>query len=378
MNGPRFTNLYRYAKFAEYVRVMDPATGNIIYFSNKPTTVNSSPSVTTGEIRAGVGNGIVCMIPSDSTLNIEIECADFNLAMRAYLAGGKHGYGAPTWVCADVTASGTSLTVPVATYGTPVPQQGFTDAKCYVQTVGAGSEILSDGVAYDITNAGVVTGFSATSGTTYKVWYHVNSASTEYVTLYSNFDPSVICVEYGVPVYANGNVATQTAGSQIGTLVCLYPLVKPNASGAGVGGNASSNTTTGISGMVVGYDEEVIGAGCDPCANSAPDLCHYLFIPCDGSNKPEGMVIMDGYVSVPNGGSAKVEAYLVVNGCLVPADPQFVSYELSGAPTGTTISENGVISAGTTAGTGNVTVSYADAASGVSLSAQATVEVLSA
>lgn len=375
MLGPLFTDVYRYAKFAEYVRVKDPTNGNIIYFSNKPTNVNSNPSVTTGEIRAGVGNGIVAMIPSDTSLGIEIEAADFNLLMRAYQAGGKHGYGAPTWTCAAVTASGTSLTVPVATTGTPIAEQGYSTAYCYVQEVAAGSSILSDGVAYEISAAGVISGFTATSGKTYKVWFHVNSASTEYVTLTSNFDPAVVNLEYGVPVYANSNAANAT-NNRVGTLVCLYPFFKLNGSGAGVGGSSSANTTTGISGMAIGADQTAIGASCDPCADAAPDLCHYLFIPCDGSNKPDSMVILGGYVSVAKGGTATIPVYLVVNGQLVAPDPAFLSYSLSSAPSGTTVSDAGVISAGSTAGTCTVTVTYTESGATSSLTAQGTVEVL--
>lgn len=375
MLGPLFTDVYRYAKFAEYIRVKDPTNGNIIYFTNKPTTANSNPSVTTGEIRAGVGNGIVAMIPSDTTLGIELEAADFNLKMRAYQAGGKHGFGAPTWTCTTVTASGTSLTVPVATTGTPVAEQGYSAAYCYVQEVGVGSEILSDGVAYAISAAGAISGFTATSGKTYKVWFHVNSASTEYVTGTSNFDPAVVNLEYGIPVYANQNKANAT-NNRVGTLVCLYPFFKLNGSGAGVGGSSSNNTTTGISGMAIGEDESVIGATCEPCGDSAPDLFHYLFVPCDGSNKPESMVILGGYVSVPKSGTATIPVYLVVNGQLVAPDPAFVTYALSNAPSGTTVSDAGVISAGSTAGTGTVTVTYTESGATASLTAQGTIEVL--
>ena len=375
MLGPQFTDVYRYAKFADYVRVKDPTNCNIIYGTNKPTNVNSNPSVTTGEIRAGVGNGIVAMIPSDTTLGIEIEAADFNLKMRAYQAGGRHGFGAPTWKCVTLTASGTTLTVPVATAGTPVAEQGYDKPLCYVQEVGEGSEILSDGVAYEISAAGVISGFSATSGKTYKVWFHVNGASTEYVTLTSNFDPAVVNLEYGIPVYANENAANAT-NNRVGTLVVLVPFFKLNGSGAGVGGNSSGNTTTGISGMAIGYDSDVVSAECNPCADSAPDMCHYLFVPCDGSNKPSALVVLGGYVSVVESTTEAVETYLVVNDTLVKPDPAFLSYELTGAPSGTSISDAGVITAGSTTGSGALTVSYSDTSSSVSLTAQATVEVV--
>lgn len=374
MYGPRFTDPYLYLKFAESVTLSDPATGDIVYYSNKPTDVNINPSVSMGEIRAGVGNPVVAVIPSDTNLPVEITAADFSLKMRAYQAGALHGYGAPTLICADIQASGTSITVPVATYGTPVAGQGFDAAYCYVQTVGAGSKILSDGVSYPISSAGVISNFTASSGTTYKVWFWVNKASTEYTTLTSIFDPAVLNCRVTMPVFANEKGASTQNGTRIGTLVIVIPYLKLGAN-AGVVGSSSANSTTSISGMAISYDEAVIQAGCNACADAAANLAHYLYVPCDDSDMIEGMYILGGVVELPKSSSEQVYPKLEVNGASVTPDPAFLSYELTGAPSGTTVSSSGLISSGSTAGSGTLTVTYTEPGSSESITCTATVTV---
>lgn len=371
MYGPRFTDKYLFVKFAESITLSDPSTGDIVYYSNKPTDVNINPSVSMGEIRAGVGNPVVAVIPTDTNLPVEITDAAFSLKVRAYQAGGQHGYGAATLICADVTASGTSLTVPVATYGTPVKGQGFDDVVCYVQTVGSGSALLTDGKAYAITSAGAVTGFTATSGTTYKVWYWVNKASTEYTTLTSVFDPNIFNCRLTMPVFANDTGSGNNTGTRIGTLVVVIPYLKLGGN-AGIAGSSSNNSTTSVSGMAISYDEAVIGAGCNACADAAAVLAHYLFVPCDDANMIKGIVVLGGEVEMEKSSTATVDAYLVVGDSLVTPDPAFVTISLSNAPSGTSVSGN-VITSGSTAGSGTINIAYDDGTTELSATAGLTV-----
>ena len=52
----RFTDSRLYAKGIGEAICTDKTTGQILYFSNKFQTGNVTPSVTIGEIRAGLGN----------------------------------------------------------------------------------------------------------------------------------------------------------------------------------------------------------------------------------------------------------------------------------------------------------------------------------
>lgn len=360
MYGPRFTDKYLFVKFAESVTLSNPSTGDIAYFSNKPTDVNINPSVSMGEIRAGVGNPVVAVIPSDTNLPVEITAADFSLKMRAYQAGGLHGFGAPTLICADITAAEGHITIDTATYGTPVVPQGFDDKICYVQTIGSGSALLTDGVAYTINSSNQVVGFTSVNGTKYKVWFWVNKATTEYTTLTSVFDPNVFNCRVVMPVFANESGLANNTGTRVGSLVIVIPYLKLGAN-AGVTGSSSSNSTTSISGMAISYDEAVIQEGCDACADAASTLAHYLYVPCEGAQEIEAIVVKGGEVSVVKSTTGQVVPYLVVGGTLVAPDPAFVSYALTSAPSGTTIGQTtGIITAGSTAGSCTCTITYND------------------
>ena len=72
-----FTDKRLYVKGTCSAILSDKNTGDIVYFSDKFQTGNMTTSVTTGEIRAGLGNGIATIIPSDSALNVEFAAADF-------------------------------------------------------------------------------------------------------------------------------------------------------------------------------------------------------------------------------------------------------------------------------------------------------------
>ena len=159
-----FTDKRLYVKGTCSAILTDKTTGDIVYFSDKFQTGNMTTSVTTGEIRAGLGNGIATIIPSDSALNVEFAAADFSLFAKMAQVGGTLNYNAPAMTCQIVEATGDTLTIDV-TGGAPVAQLGFSDVFCYVQEVGAASPIATYGQSYPISATGEITGFTATSGT---------------------------------------------------------------------------------------------------------------------------------------------------------------------------------------------------------------------
>ena len=215
-----------YTKFTERVTVSNPSNGNVWYQTDVASDSAVNTSMTMGEQRGGVGNPIIVIIPSDSNAQAEITSPDFNLRMRALQTGGDYGYGAPTRICADVAGEGETLTVDLSKYGTPVAGQGYSSIFCYVQTVGAESDITTDGVTYPIDpSTGEVVGFAASASESYKVWYWVNKASTEYVTLRANFDPNVVHLEIEQPVYANEPGAADKTGTRVGTLITVVPYI---------------------------------------------------------------------------------------------------------------------------------------------------------
>jgi len=368
----RFNQKYLYVKFTKEITLSDPATGEVWYYSDKPTDSAVNTSINMGEIRAGVSNPIVAIIPSDTNVTVDITAADFNLAMRAYQSGGKHGYGAPTLVCVDVTASGSTLSIP-ETAGTPVAGQGFSSAFAYVQTVGAASSVAGDGAPYAIDDGDIV-GFTASSGTKYKIWFWVDKATTEYATLTSKFDPAIANCRLVQPVYANESGTPGKTDTQVGNLITVVPYLKLGGN-AGVQGSSSNNSTTSVSGTAIAYDNAVVEEGCSGCGEAGADLAYYLYVPCDDSGMIEGLVFVGGSITVAKSSTTQLQPYLVVNGTLVKPDPAYMTYTVSTALTGVSVSNAGVLTAGSTAGNAEITATYSEGASSPSFSCPLNVTV---
>lgn len=367
----RFNYKHLYVKFTEEVTLSNPATGEVWYYSDKPTDSAVNTSVNMGEIRAGVANPIVAIIPSDTNVQVEITAADFNLAMRAYQSGGAHGYGAPTLVCSDITATGATLTIPEGA-GTPVAGQGFDEAFAYVQTVGEASTVSGDGTPYSIDASGNIVGFTATSGTTYKVWYWIDKATTEYVRMSSKFDPAIANCRLVQPVFANESGTPGKTDTQVGKLITIIPYLKLGGN-AGVTGSSSQNSTTSVSGTAIAYDNAVVSAGCGDCGEAGSDLAYYLYVPCDDAGMIDGMVFVGGSITVAQGSTTQLQPYLVVNGSLVKPDPAFMSYTFSTAISGSSVTNAGVLTAGTTAGSGEITATFNDGTNNISCPLNVTV-----
>lgn len=356
----RFTDKRLYVKFTSSVTLSNPANGNVDYYTNIASDTQVNTSVTLGEVRGGVGNPIVAIIPSDTNVGVNFTTPDFNLKMRAMQAGGQHGFGAPTRICVDVSPVSSTLTVPIEMSGTPVAGLGYNDVFCYVQTVGEGSLVAGDGVPYAISNTtGVVSGFTADPTKTYKVWYWIDKATTEYATLTSNFDPNVEHCEIVQPVYANEQAAADRNGTKVGELITIIPYLKLNGD-AGLTGSQSAPATTSGAGTAIAYDDAVIQAGCGSCNEAASALVHYLFVRCDDSGMIDGLYLLGGSVTLEAESSLDTTFRLQVNGTGTAApDPAFMTYSITG-PSGTTVDANGVITAGATEGTGSLTATYDD------------------
>ena len=364
MYGPVFSVEYLLSKFAESVTVSRPLSGEVLYYSNKLTEANGTVSVTMGEIRAGVGNPIIGVIPSDANATVEITDQTLSLAMRAYQTGGLHGYGAPVLVCVDVEVADGSASIGFENEdnGTPVAGIGFDKPYAYVQKIGAKSTIFSDGTPHEIT---VGSTSSSVAGTflpgSYKVWYWVDSPTAEYTTILSDIDPNVVNVRLVYPVYSN--VKEDGSGTRIGSLIVIYPYLKLNAN-AGVNGNSSGNMTTSVSGTAISYEDATVKAGCGACQNESSALVHYIYAACDGGeNLIQGLVFPEGTLNVDESEEKQIKVYLVVNGNLVEPDPVRMAYTVTQSLTGLSVGTNGIVSAGSTTGNAEVRATY-EAASG--------------
>lgn len=351
-----FTDKRLYVKGTCTITLRDIATGNIWYQSDKTQSGNVTLSVNLNEIRAGLGNPISAMIPSDSSMQVNFTQADFNLMAKAAQAGGIHRYSAPSWKCEVITATSNTLTINVAK-NMPVAALGTSKPKVFVQVVGAESPIASDGVAYDVNTETGAVDYVATRGVTYKLTYMVQNISAEVVEIGSLLDPKVGYFESQHPVYANESGAG-AQGTRVGWLYVIVPCLKLQAD-ASITGDQGTPDTTIISGQAIAYDPSVVPAECADCTSS--NLGYYVYVPDDAAANITGLAVVGGVTSVVKSETAQLDVRFVMgDGSLVkPVDTTTgFTYELSGAPSGTTINTSGLITAGSATGDCEVTTTY--------------------
>ena len=356
-----FNDRKLYLKGTCVAQFADPSTGEILYSSNKFQSTGISAEADLGEIRAGLSNGIAAIIPSNSALTVNFTAADFNLYAKAMQVGATVQYGAPAPVCEVLTASSETLTLEMPN-GTPVAQAGYAKIFGYVQLVGSESLTAVDGVPYTIdTSTGAIQGFAATPGAQYKVWYFVRKASAQMATISSLFDPKVVHFTAQMAVYANDGGGANNTGSRVGWLYVIIPRLKFNGTGGGLDGDQTTASTQGFTGTALSMDELVVSGSCSDC--DAGTFGYYIYVEDAGASAFEGLAVVGGVVTVPASGSAQIPVRLVAaNGELViPGDYKTgFTYSPTFAPTGTEVSDSGVVSAGTTPGDFEVEIAYAD------------------
>ena len=355
-----FTDDRLYVKGTCNVLVSDPVTSDVYFQSDKMSTGSITPSTNLNEIRAGLGNPIAAMIPSDAGLAVDFDSASFSLWAKSAQLGAKYEYGAPVWACQTVTASGESLQIDV-TGGSPVAELGHSEPRCLVQEVGSASLIALDGTAYPIdATSGAVTGFSASSGTQYKVWYHKQRVNAQIATIGSLIDPKVVRFEAQIAVYSNRGGGAASQGTRVGWLYYTIPYLKLQGD-ANITGEQTNNYTKKISGQAIAYDPTVVSGTCSDCDTST--LGYIVYVPDVAVGSIQGLAVVGGVTEVVVSTTALLPIrFVMIDGSLVaPATPYSgFTMTLSGAPSGTTITNAGVISAGATAGDCEVNASYTE------------------
>lgn len=353
----KFTDPRLYVKGTCQINLADVSTGEIKYFSNKFQTNNIQTSATLDPIRGGYGNPIATIIASDADVKVTAVAADFSLWAKMAQVGGTLSYNATIPACQVVTAEGAALTIDV-TDGAPVANYGYSDIFCYVQEAGAGATIAATGTPYPLDAAtGAITGFTATTGKQYKVWYWVKKAGAQVGVMSTMFAPGVYHMTAQIAVFSNEGGGGQNEGTRVGWLYYIIPRLKMGAVANLVGDQTTADTTE-LSGQALAYDEDVISATCTDC--DMPDLAYYIYAPDDGSSAIAGLAVVGGAVTVQTGATAQIPVkYVMPDGQLVQPVYTALKYTLgAGAPAGTSVSTSGVITAGSAAGETEVTITY--------------------
>ena len=357
------TNMVKYNDKRVYLKgtcnvvLRDPTSGDVWYQSDKVQNGSITTSVNLNEIRAGLNNPIATMIPSDAGIAVDFTQADFSMKMKAAQLGATFAYSAPVWQCVDIQATGASLSVNVAE-GVPVAALGYNEPKAIVQRVGSASLISANGTAYSVNpTTGLINGFTATNGATYRVWYHVQKVSAQLVSIGSFIDPKVAYFESQHAVYCNtGNSGTQ--GTRIGWLYVIIPCLKLQAD-AGITGDQTTADTTKVSGQALVYDSDVVSDSCADCEGG--NLGYYIYVPDDDAESIIGLTVVGGVTSLVKSTTAQLPIRFVMGdgSLVVPQDyATGFTYSLTSAPSGTSVSSAGVITAGSSAGDCDCTTTY--------------------
>ena len=374
MGLPSFTDQNIYLQGTCKAMCLDPKTGNVDYYSDKFSTANVTTSNNENIIRSGLGNGIATIIPTDCDVSVDFASDAFSLWAKSANVGAKLSFGAPVLTCTTATATGNTLKADI-TKGTPVAGIARTAIECYVQEVGAAAPVATTGAAYQISPTdGTISGFTAVSGKSYKVFYYISTARAQMAAIPSQFNPRVEYFTAQIAGYRNVNAANNS-GTRAGWLYVIIPLLKFGGANGGIDGSQTAHDTTHLVGRALTPEDAVVTDSCEDCGGTGSSVAYYVWVEDDASANIDGLVLIGGVVSVPKGGKAKANFLLAMaDGSLMTPDPAFMSYDLTTAPTGVTVDNSGVLTATASAtGDGELTGTYTDGGTTFTLAVNVTV-----
>lgn len=313
----RFTDTKKYVMGIGTAYATSLRDGSIVFWSDRFQEGNTSVSANEAVNSGGVGNGPAIIRYNDPNITVSFTSADYLFFARAAAAGARFGYGAPVEVCQTVLAEGAALTLDVSG-GAPVKGPGMREARCFVQTAGERSRVVSDGVSWPVDAAtGVVTGFSAEPGKTYLVTYWAARANAAMAVYTGDFNGDPVRFVYRRPIYVNYDPVGKS-GDLYGWLIDIIPCLKLNPSTASTNGSQSAFSTTAITGRAVCLDAAEISEDCADCKSAGTPLMYSIVAPCDSGAGVEGLVAeLGGLIELEIGETRQLRPGLVVNGKLV-------------------------------------------------------------
>lgn len=342
-----------FAKGTCLVEVRNIANGDLMVRSNKVSNNNFQTTCDLGEIRAGFGNPIAIQIPSNASINLDLDLASLDLDAKAMQVGATLSYNQIAKKCDVIEAAEGTLTLSEA----PVAMFGFTTPYVYVQQVGS-TEFNPQ--AYTVNASNQVEGLEVSNGTSYAVTYYIANPSAVGFDVMSNFAPGIYHVTAQIGVFSNANTSANNQSSRVGWLYYVIPRMQFSGN-SNLDGGQTSNVVTSLAGTALSYDQSNVGV-CSSCTMSS--LARVYYVP-EGSNTSavQALVVPGGVVTVAQGGTQQIPVrYLMPDGSTVQPDYGDLTYQIaSGGDTYASVSPTGVIS-GTAQGDTEVTISLASPA----------------
>lgn len=337
----------RYAKGFSEASVYDIVTGDLLYWTNKLKTGNTSTSMNDGAIEGGLGNKLLANIPDTIRLTGTFEAADFSLEARGLQMGSTVHYNAKSMVREKITATTTTLTVtrtPAAAFGQA------SDAETYNCYVG------NDGVNYGVNpQTKEIQGFTAEVGKEYCVQYYTNILNAESLAIPTNFSPTSGDMVIKTPIYSENGTSAKNS-SLAGYLYGFY-RVQFIGGDAGVNGSQTEASTTALNFQAVAYDP-VTGEECADCGGEDSVYGYLTYVPCgdDTLSAVKALAIVGGVITVAEGGTAQTPVYYYMdNGELVTPSYADLTFTSAAVATATVGANTGLIT-GVAAGSTTITV----------------------
>ena len=344
----------------------DPATDDLVGFSEYITDFGLNGSFNEGAIEGGIGNMLIMNIPDTARLAVTARTADDALDNTALTVGGSiTGNGViPTVV--GVTASGSTISVSNAV----APLGGQNGAVAYVLTSSGSDKATveaNSGIAYPVSAGGVLTGFEAVNGNTYCVKYFIKNSSARQLDIPALFAPKVVRAHFAVPCYAKKGGGDAMSSSLYKIRHYYFPYYFFTAAMQDTVGQTQAGSVD-LSGNCLTYEEALVAGS---CADTGAQRYGFIVDEFVGGNSSTAAVdgiyfvgLGDG-VSVEEGASVALPVRYTVGGVMTEiSDLDEVSFDTGAAGTAAFAGEHSNILSGVAAGSTLATVSVTNSKTG--------------
>lgn len=362
-----FKPQYVFTKGICYAEFFDPATDNLVGFSEYVTDFALNGSINDGDIEGGPGNMLIMSIPDTARLSITAKTADVALNNLGLTIGQTLKGNGVIETVIGVVASGTTISVSNAV----APMGGANGAIAYVLTSSGSDKATveaASGTAYPVAQDGSLTGFEAANGNTYCVKYFISSSSAEELDIPALFDPKVVRAHFAVNCYAKKAGGDAMSGSLYKIRHYYIPYYKFNAPMQDTVGQTTTGTVD-VSGRALTY-EQALSAG--QCQSTGAQMYGFIVDEYVGSNTSTAAVDGIYFIGLGDGVSVVANQTLTlpvkysVNGVLADiSDMSQVTFTSAATATATFTDSHVNVVKGVAQGSTVVTASVTNSRTGV-------------
>lgn len=360
---------YEFSKGIAYAEFFDPATDNLLSYSQYVTDFALNGSMNDGAIEGGLNNMLIMNIPDTSRLAITARTADAALNSMAAAIGAKLHGGGIIETGTAVTATGNTISAPA---NATAPLGGQNGAVAYVLTSSGSDKAAveaASGIAYKVGENGVLTGFTAVSGNTYCIKYFVANSSAQQLDVPAAFTPKVMRAHFCVNVYAKKTGSGVMESSLYKKRHYYIPFYYPTA---GLQDSASQTTpgSVDLSGNALSYEEAIANG---VCADTGAQYYGFIVDEFVGGGDTSTAAVEGIYfIGIGDGVSVAADATIVlpvkyaVSGALTEiSDMEQVTFSSADASKAKFDDEHANVLTGVAAGNTTVEVSVTNSVSGV-------------